>query len=77
MKRVLIVVLLNQAVFWSLLLFVSKNIWFTIGIYAGIGVSAGGIFPICTTYSTDFVANKHKTIVTTILMLLDSNVMIF
>lgn len=77
MKRVLFVVLLNQAVFWFLLLFVSKSIWFTILIFAGFGVSAGGIFPICTIYLADFVAIKHQTMVTTVLMVLDSCAMIF
>lgn len=61
----------------AILLQLSKSIYFTIGIYFLIGISASGRVTITTTYMSELVWNKHRIVVNTLLHVGDGFVMVF
>lgn len=59
------------------LLLLSTNIYFSIGIFFVVGVCSAGRVTITTTYMNEMVPEKYMVIVTTLLNVLDAFVMVF
>lgn len=57
--------ILFQQFCW-LLLFWSTSIYFSIALFFGVGLAAGGRVAICTTFANELVQLKHQSILTTI-----------
>lgn len=60
-----------------IVIFYSKNIYMTIGMYLVVGLCSGGRVPIGTSLMNEFVPTKYQNACLTLLNVLDSVTMVF